>query len=134
LKSEYISAHKNGKEYIFLSPDDLNVMEEPCILHPYFDYPEEHLIFDKHGNVSAKDNSEKGIATIKVFGLDNDELVAERLQEVKVAKSDFYDTISKEEDFRSIYRLYKEGRKPYSASVLSYFKHLKEKTGVIFDV
>ncbi len=62
--------------------ETLNQQERPLLLHPYFDDPEEHLVFGFAGLVSAKDESPRGKTTIEVCGLDREHLNTAR-QEVQ---------------------------------------------------
>ncbi len=59
--------------------------EAPLLLHPYFDYPENHICFKPDGFAFPRDESQKGKETIEVCDLNRPELVRERLgQEEKV--------------------------------------------------
>jgi hypothetical protein len=132
LKGEYITTHKNGIEYIFLNPEDLNNIEEPLILHPYFDDPQEHLAFDELGNIVPLHKSEKGAATIRVFGLDNEDLIEERREEVKKAKGYLLEVIENKPDARMKINGYKKGTAQYSCTVNAFFASL-EKMGIKID-
>ncbi|WP_433209615.1 hypothetical protein ACQP00_45485 [Dactylosporangium sp. CS-047395] len=64
-----------------VDPDDiaeLNAVEEPLLLHPYTDHPEEHLIFGHAGAVGPRNASPKGRETISVCRLDRAALMDER--------------------------------------------------------
>jgi len=48
--------------------------EDPLLLHPYFDKPEEHIAFDDNGVPYPKKGSQKGRETIIVCNLEREEL------------------------------------------------------------
>jgi hypothetical protein len=58
--------------------DGLNAMELPLLLNPFFDNPADHLVFGCRGVISGRPGSNKGDTSIKVLGLDRDDLRAER--------------------------------------------------------
>jgi hypothetical protein len=49
--------------------EELNEIEQPLLLHPFFDDPLEHLAFDEHGQPIAKNGSERGKHSIEVLNL-----------------------------------------------------------------
>ncbi len=52
--------------------------ENPLLLNPYFDDPEEHLTFDDKGFLYPKDGSERGKETIEVCDLNRVDLIDAR--------------------------------------------------------
>lgn len=52
--------------------------EDPMLLHPYFDKPEEHITFDDNGVPYPKNGSERGQETITVCNLEREELNQKR--------------------------------------------------------
>jgi hypothetical protein len=52
--------------------------EEPLLLHPYFDHPEDHIAFSRLGVPYAKDDSKRGRATIETCHLDRENLCSAR--------------------------------------------------------
>ena len=53
--------------------------EEPLLLHPIFDHPEEYLGFDENtGIIYARDNNEKGKTCIELFDLNREGLPEKR--------------------------------------------------------
>lgn len=60
------------------TPTDPISLETPLLLDPCSDQPEQHLRFDATGKVSALNGSDKGDATIRVFGLNRRRLVRSR--------------------------------------------------------
>ncbi|MGY1884150.1 hypothetical protein ACI799_02445 [Blastococcus sp. SYSU DS0753] len=79
------------------SPDDLadpsdisalDAIEQPLLLNPYFDKPEEHLQFGLFGVIAPVNSSPRGVATIDVCKLDDaflDEQRAKIQEEVRLA-------------------------------------------------
>lgn len=65
------------------SPDTqtLNATEQPLLLYPYHDEPFQFLRFGKAGVVTAIDGNPRGMATIRMLGLDRRELMEERWRE-----------------------------------------------------
>jgi hypothetical protein len=62
----------------YLGSRDLDRIEQPLLLHPYRDNPAEHLIFGRRGAISARDGSDRGEWTIRVFNLASDSLARAR--------------------------------------------------------
>jgi hypothetical protein len=58
----------------FLQPCDLDALEKPALLHPYFDDPRSHLRFGEKGTVAPCEGSKKGALSIEVYDLANDRL------------------------------------------------------------
>lgn len=58
--------------------EELNVHEEPLLLHPYFDHPQEHLRFGIAGVIAPRGGSARGAATIAACDLDREPLTKER--------------------------------------------------------
>jgi hypothetical protein len=67
--------------------DRLNDIEQPLILHPYFDTPESHLRFGSHGTIAARDESVRGRVTIEVCDLERERLREKRMQQQEQARS-----------------------------------------------
>jgi hypothetical protein len=59
--------------------DQLN-REMPLLLHPYFDYPENHITFDKVGIAYPNNGSERGRETIQTCDLNRPNLNDARLE------------------------------------------------------
>jgi len=73
IKGKYVFQHlKDKNEWKVNSKTMLG--EEPLLLHPLVDNPEEHLKVDSNGSLKAINNSEKGDMTIKVCNLNRDSL------------------------------------------------------------
>lgn len=58
--------------------EELQQVEDPLLLHPYFDEPREHLEFHDDGSVTPRLGSAKGKATIEVMKLDHADLCDDR--------------------------------------------------------
>ncbi|MFO1497990.1 MAG: hypothetical protein U1G07_06285 [Verrucomicrobiota bacterium] len=74
----------------YLEPDDLDALEEPLLLHPYRDQPDQHLVFDEFGNVTASSDgkapSAMGENSINVYDLKGAGLVTGRQTAQQSAK------------------------------------------------
>jgi hypothetical protein len=84
LKEQIIQS-PTWPDLYYLQPDDLDLLEDRCLLHPYFDDPEEHLVFDNNGIVAAKDGSVKGQHSIDVCNLRGEDLIEARFLEQTAA-------------------------------------------------
>ena len=60
--------------------------EEPLLIHPAFEDPEEHLEIDSTGVVSARNDSDRGHACIKIFGLNSRDLPNERKERYNIVR------------------------------------------------
>lgn len=124
----YPSENNPGSYY--LRHDDLNELETPLLLHPFSDYPSEHLIFGDFGEVVSKKNDSRGTESIKVFRLDGGSLKKERWEFQKAALNKYLaarqDNPGSIDDKRKagIDRIkeYLEGNERYSAAVWDYIK------------
>ena len=67
------SSHASG-------PDDDLSGEDPLLLNPFTDDPDEHLAFDPSGVVFAREGGARGLASIAVYGLNRGSLVRERME------------------------------------------------------
>lgn len=128
------SAVRDGVYY--LQPKFLDVLEEPLLLHPYFDDPREHLIFGEDGGVTAREDeagniSEKGDQSIKVYDLDAERLRIARQETQETAFKDYTDEFKRGRGIPVQKRIeaarlsiadYIEGRRPFSAAVLDYLR------------
>jgi len=64
----------------------LDQREQPLLLHPLRGSdPGEHLTFDEFGGIFERDESRRGAETIRVLGLDRDDLEDERREAQKAA-------------------------------------------------
>jgi hypothetical protein len=74
---------KKTPDIFYLQPDDLDELEGRLLLHPYFDNPQQHLMFDDFGKAiayGADDAKERGDWSIKVYNLNADSIVSSRFQ------------------------------------------------------
>lgn len=60
--------------------EELNRIEQPLLLHPLYDDPEQHLDFDEYGQPIAKGGSARGDESIRVFNLERPWLNRRRAQ------------------------------------------------------
>ena len=56
--------------------------EEPFLIDPCLDYPEEHFLFDYNTGLMAS-NTERGRLTIDIYGLNRQSLLQQRVKEIK---------------------------------------------------
>ena len=125
----------------FLKSRDLDQIEDPQLLHPYFDKPEVHLRFETGGLVFPKKNelgeeSAKGRHSIKVYDLDNEDLRASRQAAQLAAYNLFQATMSygvqflglppseaKKRAWAAVSHI-KDGKAPYSAAALDFLREV----------
>lgn len=79
-------------------PSVLDQHEVPLLIYPYFDEPEEHLVFGEFGIVAAKDGDLRGLATIEVFDLMREDLVDDRYRRQEEVKPMLKEAIGKTMD------------------------------------
>lgn len=68
-------------------PSELDAIEKPLLLHPYFDDPSQHLVFGVAGTIAARQGSERGRTTIEVCNLDRGSLREERARQQEIART-----------------------------------------------
>jgi hypothetical protein len=82
--------------------------EKPLLLHPVLDNPDEHLVFDKEGGVSAKNGSLKGQKSIEHYGLDNWEkrsiLITDRGCIIEKVRNDVRTAVLNANDDKQLYK------------------------------
>jgi hypothetical protein len=67
-----------AEDIFFLEPEDLDRREEPLLLHPYYDKPEEHIYFETGGMCAAWRGSKRGETSIAVYNLNEKTKVSAR--------------------------------------------------------
>ncbi len=127
--------HSTIEDLYYLEPEDLNVYEEPELLHPFFDDPLEHIRFNMKGVVRPVAGSVKGTSSIDNFSL-NLELICEirsiimRTGSNQYMKRIFDSPLNIEEKERVALEFIKEYIKspmPFAGAVFSYLNdHLGE--------
>jgi len=119
---------KNREAVYYLQPEDLNDLEDPLLLHPYLDDPQEHLVFGEFGVVTSRDGSEKGRHSIEVYNLDSGDLTNVRQIAQENALRDYNAEISRGRNRSRQARIdaakaavlgYINGEDPYSAGVMA---------------
>ena len=112
----------------YLQPEDLTPMEDPLLLHPYFDNPEDHLVFGEFGVVTPRDGSEKGQHSIEVYNLDAGSLVTARQEAQYTVGQDYGLEVLRGKNLTRQQRIaagkaliagYINGEEPYSAAVMA---------------
>lgn len=114
----------------YLQPEDLDAIEDPLLLHPYFDDPREHLVFGDCGIVAARDGSAKGEYSIDVYGLSDEGLRIQRQKVQEQAKMQYFGklafsngTIDQQRfQARESMKKFIDGEEPYSCAALDYLK------------
>lgn len=104
-------------------PDDPLKLEEPLLINPLLDDPEEDLLFDEM--CIAAGRTAKGERTVAVLGLNRDGLIDERRRACSDAKGLLVrlgaavvdGPPERRAEIAKEISLYKEGAKPYSAAV-----------------
>ena len=114
------------------------IREEPLLIHPVFENPEEHLEVDETGIMNAKNGSEKGKTCIDIFGLN----VREALQ---VARKDCYEDvkdricilalqlIERNTNDISYVKEIQQGRKAYSIAARTALRHCYSRLQPLLD-
>lgn len=115
-------------------PSALDMIEKPLLLHPYKngdDHPRKHLVFNEFGHVKARNKSEKGLNSIKVYDLRRKELRAERRESQKNAWLQFEKLLdAPPAKRRKFLKKFCDGKKRHSAAVLDYIDHRIEELQV----
>ncbi|AXG70968.1 AAA domain, putative AbiEii toxin, type IV TA system [Kordia sp. SMS9] len=75
---------KDETQRVFTSEDDLT-KEEPLVLNPCIDYPEDHFMYTDDGTIVSK--TERGKASILLLNLNRKPLVYARENEVRAVKA-----------------------------------------------
>ncbi|MEO0041839.1 MAG: hypothetical protein RL329_1287 [Bacteroidota bacterium] len=74
-------------------------VEEPLLLHPALDQPDDYLIFEKNGCVMPKNKEEKGLVSIEIYGLnkwqERPNLIRDRKQIVDEVKELVHEAVRK---------------------------------------
>lgn len=123
---------KNATGIFYLEPEDLNALEEPLILNPYFDDPNEHLLFSVTGKVVARKGSEKGKHTIAVFDLNDKDRVRARIRAQRAAWDSYTKRLDSGKGTPMEMRMageealveYRTGEAPYAAAALEYIHRM----------
>jgi hypothetical protein len=137
LQSPPYPSRKWGGAY-YLAPEDLNDLESPLLLHPYFDTDiNDHIGFDSRGQVYARkqggERSPKGRQSIVVYDLANEDLRIRRQAAQEIAQTKFAAAVvyfrmcQGQSRQQAVEEAWKEqamqdllaGRKEYSAAALS---------------
>lgn len=116
VRKVHVTAHLAGRD----DPAALDKLEEPLLLHPYFDDPEKHLRFGDYGVVAAVNGDDRGEASIVTYGLRREGLRSEREAKQRLVWLDVLNALGSDSDPGAIIKPYLEGRRPYSRAVLDY--------------
>ena len=107
--------------------EELDLIEDPLIIHPYHNDPSEYLRFGINGIVTAIDDNPKGRQTIEVLGLDRYELTELRKRRQEESKTQALDALTAQlkygkhfEEFVESLKLYTGEDAQFSAAVRDY--------------
>ena len=105
-----------------MSPDALDAMEEPLLINPYKENPEQYLIFDAQGKIGAIDGNPRGKASIEAHVLDDETLTTERKDAAELALSRVLDALSPKspEAFTDVWDRETSSSHKYSAAIAWY--------------
>jgi uncharacterized protein (TIGR02646 family) len=88
--------------------------ENPLLIDPCLDNPEDHLVFHDNGTVVGK--SDRGKTTIQIFNLNRESLVEERRWAVAETTLRVQLAVLEKRDFQELKRLLNDPRFPYLAA------------------
>ncbi|WP_395391171.1 hypothetical protein WBP07_11430 [Novosphingobium sp. BL-8A] len=86
-KSDQFPVSKTHVCKLAPGPVDLNLEEEPLLICPYLEEPDEFLVFGEGGVVAARNGDPRGLATIEVFDLNREDLRDERQKRQEAVKA-----------------------------------------------
>ncbi len=116
VRKQHVSAHDDTRD----DPAALDLLEEPLLLHPYFDDPAAHLSFGDKGVVAALDDSDRGKASIEAYRLAREGLRVMRAKEQERAWSDIDAKLARANFLAVDISKYQKGEETYCAAVLAY--------------
>ncbi len=114
VRKAHVSAHDPTRD----DPKDLDAMEEPLLLHPYFDDPSKHLCFGEKGVVAALNGDERGETSIRDYRLEREGLRTLRQRDQEAAWNKLLLSGFAQLDLTP----WHSGAEPYSAAVLDYVR------------
>lgn len=115
----HVTCHDASRE----DPQGLDGLEEPLLLNPYKDRPQDYLRFGERGTVTAIGDNPRGLASITTFRLRRGALVSERQTRQELAWTKFLDAMKAADgSSRRVLEPYIQGREPYSRAVLDYVR------------
>lgn len=115
------------------------VNEEPLLINPIFEDPEDHLELDETGIFRAKNDSEKGNVCINIFGLNNRKaLIKARMDRYKSTKNKISILLMElsqgtSQNIECIKEVL-EGRVPYSAAARAAIRDSRSKLKPFLDL
>jgi hypothetical protein len=136
LTEKRIKSLANNDIY-YLQPNDLNILEEPLLLHPYIDNPDEHIVFGDFGVVVAREDSttgmpsEKGLHSIQVYNLADEDLRIARQTAQENVFMEYGNAFTSKKNLpipdkvntaKSAIQGYINNKEPYSAAVIGYLR------------
>lgn len=125
------------KDFRAVRPGE-EIREEPLLIHPVLEDPEEHLEVDETGIMNAKNGSEKGKTCIDIFGLNDREAL-------QVARKECYEDVKARICFLafqlilgstndiSYLKEIQQGRKAYSIAARTALRHCSSRLQPFLD-
>lgn len=115
----HITCHDLNRD----DPNALDTLEEPLLLNPYKDRPQEYLRFGERGVVSAIESNPRALVSISTYRLDRRALEIERQTRQELVWTKFLDAMKAADGTsRRVLEPYIQGREPYSRAVLDYVR------------
>ena len=130
------------QDVYYLEPLDLDAKEGRLLLHPYYDEPEEHLYFEAGGKVASWRDSPRGLASIRVYDLNNENKIRARDREQRQGFQTYLSKLgSTKADLnewkKAIQELsdeYYKGERAYAVAVFDYVHQQLEGTPIDPDI
>lgn len=129
-------------DVFYLEPFDLDAQEGRLLLHPYYDEPQQHLYFESGGKVASWRDSPRGVASIRVYDLNNDNKIRARDIEQRQGFQNYLSRLGStkvdlKEWKKAIQELrdeYYKGERAYAVAVFDYVHEQLEGTPIDPDV
>lgn len=126
-----ITKSTKAGDVFYLEPDDLDVLEERLLLHPYYDNPEGHIYFKIGGEAAAWEESRQAEMSIKVYDLNHRKKIAARDRAQRDGVKRYFNKLSATNDTKddlnearnaaqALKDEYYRGTRPYAVAVFDY--------------
>ena len=106
------------------TPAELDAIEQPKLLHPYFHDPARHLVFGLDGSIapSPNDPDQKGMESIRAYALEREDLAVTRKEYQEKAWDAVLKAMMADIPLSQTLDRYRSGGSPYSLACLHYVK------------
>lgn len=118
VRKAHVAAHDAKRN----DPADLDALEEPLLLHPYFDDLTKHLSFGEKGVVAALNGDDRGAASIRDYRLEREGLRKLREDAQELAWLRLNKLIGDDDLSKVDLAPWRSGASIYSAAVLDYVR------------